>query len=468
MLSQAVDHLILAGDAGRAVDAVEEAGPDLNEQSQMHTLIGLAAKLPARLAGARPRLQVDVAWANVVLHRLAAVADALRLAELGIDSLPVDQAADLRAEMDLVQPVIAAFQDRLDPVAAADAVQACVDRADTLHPFILGRAADVGSFRAIRVFDFDDALRWQRWARQYHRRTSGALSASYGYCFAAIAANEQLDVADAEAHLRHAIRIARLPSGRPTYIAKLAGSLLGELLYERGQLEEAEALLDDAYELGAEGGLVDFMLAAFGTGARLKLARGDKTAADRRLAEGLEIARELQLPRLEAGLLYEQVRSAAMSTEGIDESLAHRVRSQGVQALDGTGDVTAELREDSQIRLLLGDGQPSALTAACTRARARVDHVDQHKRPRAHLQATLQYAFCLAVAGNTDQAQRVLAPALRTCAALGLSHLLIDEGPQMLRLAKGAVVAGEFSSADPTTSESVRDFVLGLAETSTV
>jgi hypothetical protein len=38
----------------------------------------------------------------------------------------------------------------------------------------------------------------------------------------------------------------------------------------------------------------------------------------------------------------------------------------------------------------------------------------------------------------------------------------------MLRLAKGAVVAGEFSSADPTTSESVRDFVLGLAETSTV
>src|SRR6201997_40345 len=466
MLSQAVDHLILAGDAGRAVDAVEEAGPDLNEQNQMHTLIGLAAKLPARLADARPRLQVDVAWAKGVLHRLAACEDALRLAELGIDSLPADQAADLRAEMDLVHPVIAAFQDRLDPVAAADAVQACVDRADTLHPFILGRAADVGSFRAIRVFDFDDAQRWQRWARHYHQRTPGALSASYGYCFAAIAANEQLDVADAEAHLRHAIRIALLPSGRPTYIAKLAGSLLGELLYERGQLEEAEVLLDDAYELGAEGGLVDFMLAAFGTGARLKLARGEKTAADRRLAEGLEIARELQLPRLEAGLVYEQVRSATMSTEGIDESLAHRVRSQGVQALDGTGDVTAELREDSRIRLLLADGQPSALTAACTRARARVDHVDQHKRPRAHLQATLQYAFCLATAANTDEAQRVLVPALRTCAALGLSRLLIDEGPQMLRLAQDTAVQTEGEVADATTSANLRGFVLNLAEAS--
>jgi ATP/maltotriose-dependent transcriptional regulator MalT len=467
MLNQAVDHLILAGDARRAVDAVEQAAPDLNEQSQMSTLVGLAAKLPAQLADVRPRLQVDLAWANVVLHRLAAVEDALRLAELGIDSLPADQAADLRAEMDLVQPVIAAFQDRLDPDAAADVVQACVDRADSLSPFILCRAADVGSFRAIRVFDFDDALRWQRWAHPYHQRTSGALSASYGYCFAGIAANEQLDVAGAEAHLRHAIRIALLPSGRPTYIAKLAGSLLGELLYERGQLDEAEALLDDAYELGAEGGLVDFMLAAFGTGARLKLARGDKAAADRRLAEGLQIARELQLPRLEARLVYEQVRSAAMSTEEIDESLAHRVMGQGAQALDGIGDVTAELREDSQIRLLLDDGQPSALSAAGNRARARVDHVDQRKRPRAHLQATLQYAFCLAVAGNTAEAQRVLGPALRTCAALGLSRLLIDQGPQMLRLAKDTAVADEFSSADPTT-QNVRDFVLHLAETSTV
>jgi ATP/maltotriose-dependent transcriptional regulator MalT len=466
-LSQAVDHLILAGDARQAVDVVEQAAPDLNEHSQMSTLIGLAAKLPAQLVDARPRLQVDLAWANVVLHRLPATEAALRLAELCIDSLPDDQVADLRAEMDLVHPVIAAFQDRIDP-AAADAVQACVERAETLRPWVLSRAADVGSFRAIRGFDFDDALRWQRWGRQYHQQTSGALSRSYGYCFAALAASEQLDVAGAEAHLRHAIRIALLPSGRPTYVAKLAGSLLGELLYERGQLDEAEALLDDAYELGAEGGLVDFMIAAFGIGTRLKFAQGDKAAAGRRLAEGLEIARKLKLPRLEARLIYEQVRSAAMSTKAIDESLAHRIMSQGPQALDGVGDVTAELREDAQIRLLLNDGQASQLASACGRARARVDHIDQRKRPRARVQATLQYALCLAVAGNTGEAQRVLAPALRTCAMLGLSRLLIDEGPLMLRLAKDAVVADEFSSADPMTSESVRDFVLVLAATSTV
>jgi serine/threonine-protein kinase/serine/threonine-protein kinase PknK len=284
---------------------------------------------------------------------------------------------------------------------------------------------------------------------------------------AAIAANEQLDVAGAEAHLRRAIRIGLLPSGRPTYAAKLPGSLLGELHYERGQLDKAEPLLDDAYELGAEGGLVDFMLAAFGTGARLKFASGDTTSAKRRLAEGLELARTLQLPRLGARLLNESVRLAALSGEPIDDPLAHRIMSAGPQQLDGIGDVVAELNEDSQIRLLLIDGTPSALATACQRARARLDHVDQGKRPRAHLQATLQLALCLAVAGNTDEAQLVLAPALRTSGALGLSRLLVDEGPQMLRLAKDTAVADAFSSADPTASESVRDFVSSLAETST-
>ena len=61
-----------------------------------------------------------------------------------------------------------------------------------------------------------------------------------------------------------------------------------------------------------------------------------------------------------------------------------------------------------------------------------------------------------------------MAPALRTCAALGLSRLLLDEGPTMVRLAKETVAADEFSSTDPAMAQNVRDFVLVLAETPTV
>jgi hypothetical protein len=85
-----------------------------------------------------------------------------------------------------------------------------------------------------------------------------------------------------------------------------------------------------------------------------------------------------------------------------------------------------------------------------------------------HIQATLQYALCLAVADNTDEGQRVRAPVLRTSATVRLRRLLIDEGPQMLLLATDAAVADELTSADPKTSESVQDFVLGPGETSTI
>ncbi len=464
MLSEAVDQLILAGDAPQAIDVVEQAAPGLNEQSQMHTLIGLAAKLPAQYADARPRLQVDLAWANVVLHHFATVEAALRLAEDGVDSLPADQADDLRAEIKLGHAVNAAFQDRL---AVTDAVQACVDRADTLHPWILSRAADVGSFQVLRMSDFDGALRWERWGRQYHQRISGALSVGYGLCLAAIAANAQLDVAGAEAHLRHVIRIALSPSGRHAYIAKLAGSLLGDLLYERGEFDEADPLLDDACELGAEAGLVDIMLSAFGTGARLKLARGDAAAALSRLDEALQIARKLQLPRLEAGLLKEAVRLTALSGQQIGQSLARCVMGRGAQTLDGTDDNTAEFIEDAQIRLLLLDGAPSTLGEACQRACARLGHVDKGKRPRAHLHATIQLALCLVAAGDTEEAARVLRPALKTCAALGLSRLLIDEGPRMVRLAQDAATGTEDElGEDATTAANVREFARTLAETS--
>ena len=128
------------------------------------------------------------------LHRLALrLRTRLRLAEAAIGSLPADQAADLRAEMDLVHPVIAAFsRTAWTPVAAAGCrAGLCLRQGGHFHPFILGRAADVGSFRAIRVFDFDDALRLAAVGTPIPSADlRGAEPLAYGYCFAAIAANE--------------------------------------------------------------------------------------------------------------------------------------------------------------------------------------------------------------------------------------------------------------------------------------
>jgi serine/threonine-protein kinase/serine/threonine-protein kinase PknK len=391
------------------------------------------------------------------------VTDALQLAEDNIDLLSEDEIDDVRCELDLLRVAMAVNADHIDTFTET-AAQACVARTDTLAPFVLCRAAYTLSYVSLRKFDFDGALRWHRWGHKYRRSIAGPMTVGYGYLLAALAANEQLDVAGAEAHLRHAIRIALLPSGRPTYIAELAGSLLGELLYERGQLDEAEVLVDTAYALGAEGGIVDLMLATYRAGAFLKSARGDTSGAEVRLSEGIGHARALGLPRLEAGLTLTRIRVAALSGSEIDTALVRRVMAHGVQDIDESGDLTAEFREDAQIRLLLLNGDPAASASACERARVRLDHTDELLRPRAHLQTRIQYARCLVAAGQDERARWVLAPALKTCAALGLSRLLLDEGPALLRVAHDVAVGWE--TVDVATAADISDFVHQLEATS--
>ncbi len=51
----------------------------------------------------------------------------------------------------------------------------------------------------------------------------------------------------------------------------------------------------------------------------------------------------------------------------------------------------------------------------------------------------------------------MLASALKTCAALGLSRLLIDEGPALLRVAHDVAVGWE--TVDVATAADISDFV---------
>ena len=102
--------------------------------------------------------------------------------------------------------------------------------------------------------DLDEVHRLQGWAAQHYQRNIALANVILGLCFTGLAARMQLDLVEAETCYRKALKIAKRSGGSRSHTARLASSLLGELLYERGDLDEAESLLDEGYKLGPKVG----------------------------------------------------------------------------------------------------------------------------------------------------------------------------------------------------------------------
>ena len=195
-------------------------------------------------------------------------------------------------------------------------------------------------------------------------------------------------------------------SGRTRAPARLAGALLGQLLYETGDVDEATRLLDESYQFGSEGGGVDFTFAArFVVGARIRALHEDRSSAMERLDTGMATAQRLRLPRLAAAVNNERIRLGIQ----IAPAVAARLRStRTIPHNDGIATLTAELDEDSAVRLLAAADSPDDKGQACRRAAELVTGIDGQRRPLAALQAELLLIETLTATGRVAEFVRVL------------------------------------------------------------
>ncbi|QYB00683.1 protein kinase (plasmid) [Rhodococcus sp. USK10] len=424
LLSPAVSHLLAAGDNDDAIAAVESEALLLLEQSQMSTLLGLAAKLPVP-ATTHPRLQMALAWAHALLHHPEAAVEALSHVEAALPAGSIDEDADTRAEASLIRAAISILDDRLHGVD--EAIDACMARAHRLRPWVLCGTADAASFRSIHRFDFDEARRWQQWARPHQHRAVGPFSVVYGYCLDGLASREQLDLEGAEASLRRAVDLSTNPGDDLSYGSRLTAALLGDVLYEQGKLDEAEHRLDQSYALGTQGGTVDFLIATYAVGARLKFRLGRRDQAVERLQEGERLATRLKLPRLKAHITNERIRTELGPAHiGPPPTIPDRL---GHTELDGISRITAEIIEESSIRLLLAAGAHHSARQACSRAHHLAESIDTSQRPRASLYARLLLTECQATLRPRSQVEHILLPLLEQCARAGLFLPILDAGP---------------------------------------
>ena len=444
-LVEAVDHALAAGDTRRAVELVETDGPALLEDSQMSTLLGLVEKLPSAAVVSSLELQMMLSWAYVLLGRTNLAHAALERVDAALETMQGSgtDVADLRAEARVVEAVVRGMADRPDGID--DLVGECLSRPDTLLPFVVSVAVNAATFAAIGRFDFDAARRWQKWASPYHEQNSGPYTVMYGHALDGIAAFEQLDLARAEQCFRAARQVACRSGAAHGQGARLAGALLAELLYERGETDEAERLLAESFKLGAEEGIVDMINARFVVGARLAVLHGDRAAAAEHLDQAADIAERLSRPRLLASVENERVILGLPSRPVVRPPVEFAQRQRPV---DGIDEITAQLEEDTAIRLLITELREQD-DVACRWAQEWVDRLKGRGRYRASLRAERLLAGCLSAAGRTAEAKQLFGAVLARCADLGMVRFPIDGGEQLVSLLAEIRSDQQMGKSDP-------------------
>ncbi|MDT5172772.1 MAG: serine/threonine-protein kinase PknK, partial [Mycobacterium sp.] len=133
----------------------------------------------------------------------------------------------------------------------------------------------------------------------------------------------------------------------------------------------------------------------------------------------------LRLPRLAARINNERVRLGIELPQAVIASLRS---ARTIPHGNGIATITAELDEDSGIRLLAASDSAADRELAWQRAADLAAGIDDERRPLAALQAQLLRIETLTAAGRTAHAQEELTRVAAKCAELGLSRLLVDAG----------------------------------------
>jgi serine/threonine-protein kinase PknK len=139
----------------------------------------------------------------------------------------------------------------------------------------------------------------------------------------------------------------------------------------------------------------------------------------------MKTADQLRMPRLAAAINNERIRLGIDIAQAVVERL---LSSRNIPRNDGIATMTAELDEDSGVRVLLASDSDDDREQAYRRAGEMFAGIDSERRPLAGLNARLLRIETLAATGRTDEARAERADVEAQLAGIGLSRLLVDAG----------------------------------------
>src|SRR5829696_6778466 len=283
-LAWAVEHTLAAQDFDRAADLIEEETGVRRRYVDAAMLLRWLGTLPDGLVRQRPKLCLLYAWALAHSGALEDAEDRLRDTEVamklddGASTMGLsDEERTMLGEVCIIRARMAAMREN------APLTTKLSNRALELLPegelHLRGDVAlDLGHAYC-SVGDLESAIEAFARAAATGRAADDLRTALFGLRYQA---SQEIS----RGRLRRAQELLlegqRLAESRPDGVPSVAGIIhtgMGELLYERGDLDEARRLLEEGIELGGRSGEAKILVYGYVNLARVLMAQEDPEGA---------------------------------------------------------------------------------------------------------------------------------------------------------------------------------------------
>jgi ATP/maltotriose-dependent transcriptional regulator MalT len=346
--------------------------------------------------------------------------------ECAVDDFPSSVAPRMRAETNVLRAMGAALQD--DSLSALH-IALMVLRNNDISPGARSAASALCRFAHWRLRDFDSFHSVPR-----HRPTAilskrHAMAAVINLCVEAALELEQLRLSAAKRLALDALEVAQTVCKSNDGLSAWPASIVAQVLYEQGSLDEAEACIRGRLQVINTNGVLECALRAYHILARIAMHRGQDVFAASILQEAEELGERRRWARLTAMsmcvrvdlmLRYGGIKEAQQSAARLD-----RFATCYPSRVCGTDSDVQFYRRIAYARLAL----TSAATAHTVETLRRLhrEAVSKHDLYSA-LRLAVPLAASLDLIGESDEADSLFLRILSLGCFAGLYQVFVDGG----------------------------------------
>ncbi len=431
MKEVAISHYLAAGRQEQAADCLEQVAEKLVREERLGLIVSLLEQLDPGLVQRTPKLLDAAVIAYGFRRQFAKAHQLLNWCEAELAGSDADDVP--RAELEVRRCFVLAAEDRVAEMGerARDAEKWLTDD----QPFSKGVAFNAYAFWLGAQSQFPEAHELILRARALHEKANNYFGRSYAESIHASLKLSEGKLGEAIEDMRRALREIDVEGPAGILAGGVIAAHLGEALYERNALDEAERMISAYLPLIQQQAIVDPMCLGIVTLARIAALKGASEYAHELFESLISAGHRYGLARLVECGRAELVREATL--EGDLETAERRLRALGAEArLPTEGQlifVSGELEAQriTFARFLVHSGR-HAEARAVLQSEIRTASVKRRVRRLVRLKTLL--AISLELDGQPAHARRTMMEAVALAAPGRMHRVFLDEGAVAIRL----------------------------------